>query len=174
MRFCSANLQTFLADLAVGVLLEEQADPGDAGIGDQALDLQLDLIEVRGADVEDVFVQRRAQEFGAGERREEGDIGLVDQRNRRLAGRRADIAEQREHAVLLDQFFGGGGGARRIVAVVLADQRDLAAVDAAGGVDLLEVGLAAGLDAQSQAGGRSRLGVGHADLDSVGGDAGFG
>jgi hypothetical protein len=61
-------------------------------------------------------------------------------RNGRRRGRRADRADQREYLVLLDQFSGLRHRAVWIVAVVPADQLELAAVHAAPGVDLGEGG----------------------------------
>ena len=55
-------------------------------------------------------------------------------------GRRADRADQREDLVLLDQPGGLGDRAIGIVAIVPADQFELAAVHAALGVDLGEGG----------------------------------
>ena len=67
-------------------------------------------------------------------------------------------------ARLLDRF-------RRAVAVVIADEVDLAAVDAAFGVDLLEVGLF-GLADHAIGGGRTAIGHDVADLDLGVGGAG--
>jgi hypothetical protein len=55
--------------------------------------------------------------------------------------RRAERIEDEQHLVALDQLARLLDGFRRAVAVVIADEIDLAAVDAALGIDLLEVGL---------------------------------
>ena len=52
---------------------------------------------------------------------------------------RADVAEEREHPVLVDELLRVLGRARRLVAVVERLQDDLAAVHAAARVDLVEV-----------------------------------
>ena len=82
----------------------------------------------------------------------------------RGVGRRAERIEQHQHLVLLDQLAHLFDGLRRAVAVVAADEVDLAAVDAALLVDHGEVG---GLRLADGAVARSRAAVRHgvADLD---------
>ena len=79
-------------------------------------------------------------------------------------GRRAERVEQRQHVVFLDQLAHHFDGLRRAIAVVAADEVDLAAVDAALLIDHVEVG---GLRLADGAVGRSRAAIGHsvAELD---------
>ena len=58
-----------------------------------------------------------------------------------VVGGGPERAEHQQHFVLLDEFSGLLDRLRRRVGVVEADELDLAAVDAAFGVDLLEIGL---------------------------------
>ncbi len=53
----------------------------------------------------------------------------------------AERTEHHQHLVLLDQFAGLLDRLRRRIGVVERDEFDLAAVDAAFGIDLLEIGL---------------------------------
>ena len=90
----------------------------------------------------------------------------------RGVGRRADRTEHCQHLVALDQLADLLDRLRRAVAVVIADEVDLAAVDAALGVDLLEIGF--GGPADHAKGGRgSAVGHGAADLDFGIGRAGI-
>ncbi|MNZ90010.1 hypothetical protein D3C78_1089590 [compost metagenome] len=73
-------------------------------------------------------------------------------------GRRAQVAVDRQHFVLLDQPAHGLGGARRRVLVVIGDQLDLAPADAAALVEHGEIGL---VDLAQNAVGRARPAVGH-------------
>ena len=59
--------------------------------------------------------------------------------DRGVAGRAQRIEDQ-QHLVGLDQLARLLDGLRRAVAVVIGDEVDLAAVDAAFGVDLVEIG----------------------------------
>jgi hypothetical protein len=55
-------------------------------------------------------------------------------------GRRAHVTEQGKNLVLNDQLLGVGHAAGRIVAVIIGNDLYLAAVDAALGVDMFEIG----------------------------------
>ncbi len=57
------------AGAAEAVILVENGDPRDVAVLGQPLDHRLGLLEVGGADVDDVGLERLAQELGAGERR---------------------------------------------------------------------------------------------------------
>ena len=119
--------------LAVGIVLVEDADLLDAHRGELLDDLG-GLVEVRGAHVKGVAVERRAQRLGAGERRDPRHLGRRRDRQCHHARRRADVAEEREGAAV-DQFLGVGGAAVGLVAVVQALQLDRPPVDAAARVD---------------------------------------
>src|SRR6266403_3846912 len=82
----------------------------------------------------------------------------------RRVRRRAKGIEDQQYFVALHQLAYLLYGLRRAVAVVIADEIDLAAVDAALGVDLLEVGLL-GLADHAVSGGRAAIGHDVADLD---------
>ena len=77
---------------------------------------------------------------------------------------RAERLEHQQHLVALHQLARLLDGLRRAEGVVIADEIDLAAVDAALGVDLLEIGR---LRLADGAIGRRRTAIGHdiADLD---------
>src|SRR6266852_3378973 len=92
---------------------------------------------------------------------------LLDGRVRR----RAQRVEDEQNLVALDQLARLLDRLRRAVAIVVADEVDLAAVDAAFGVDLLEVGIF-GLADHAVGGGRAAVGRDVADLDFGVGGAG--
>jgi len=75
------------------------------------------------------------------------------------------------HLVLLDHLQRLVDGLVGLVAVVAHQQLDLAAVDAALGIDLLEHGLGAAAHALAQAGCRAGLHVDHAQAQRAGADA---
>ncbi len=52
--------------------------------------------------------------------------------------RRGDLADHRQHLVLRDEARDGGADLGRLALVVVADELDLLALDAAGGVDFLD------------------------------------
>src|SRR5260221_275086 len=81
---------------------------------------------------------RCAEEFSPGEGTNERHIPRNRDWNGCNRGWRADGADQREDLILLDQLGGLRHRAVGIVAVVAADKLELAAVDAASGVDLRE------------------------------------
>src|SRR5205814_8320928 len=89
---------------------------------------------------------------------------LVDVFVNRGVGRGAERVEQQQHAVALDQLAHLLDGLRRAVAVVVGDEVDLAAVDAALLVDHREEG-GLGLADDAVGRGRAAIGVGVADLD---------
>ena len=100
--------------------------------------------------MEHVTVQRRAQDLGAGEHADERHLCCRRDGKMRRAGRRTDIAEQREHLVLLDQPLARRRGERGLIAIVLGDEVDPATMDATGGIDVVQVRLdaVAHLDAE--------------------------
>ena len=83
-----------------------------------------------------------------------------------VVGGGAERAEHQQHFVLLDQLAGLLDRLRRRVGVVEGDELDLAAVDAAFGVDLLEIGFLRLAD-DAEAGDRAAVGQGLADADFV-------
>ena len=135
---------------------------------------RLGLGVVAGAHVDDVFQFRIAQEAGAGE--------CAHERHLRGGGDRLGCgrsgcthrADQREHFVFLDQLLGRRDRAVRLIAVVHADQLELAAMHAALGVDLVEGRVEALLHPKAERRGRSFQHGGLAERDGVGGDAVFG
>ena len=85
----------------------------------------------------------------------------------RRVGGSADSAHGKQNLVLLDQFAGHIQGFFGIVAVIIDDHVDLAAVDPALGIDLVEIGRNdLGLDGIG--GGRTGYRRGGADADFVG------
>ena len=88
----------------------------------------------------------------------------------RLAGVGAEARQDKENVVFLDELAGRLHRLGRVVGVVIGNEIDLAALDAALGVDLFEIGRD---DLADHAIGRSRTGIGHgiADPDLVGGRA---
>jgi hypothetical protein len=85
-------------------------------------------------------------------------------------GRRAVCRKQQQHFFLLDELAHLLDGPGRAVSVVEADELDVAAVDAAVGIDLLEIGelrLAHGAERRH----RAAVWMGLADLDLGIGDA---
>ena len=98
-------------------------------------------------------------------------VEVVDHRGVRG---RAQAVDDREDLVLLDQLADHGRGGRRVVAVVLDDVLDAAAVDPAVVVDVVEVGLRRRRDGRVARRGRAgQRGVG-ADGDRVLADPGEG
>ena len=87
-------------------------------------------------------------------------------------GRRAERVEDEQHLVAFHQLARLLDRLRRTVAVVIADEVDLAAIDAAGSVDLLEIGRL-GLADHAIGGGRTAIGHDVADLDFGVGGAGI-
>ena len=89
----------------------------------------------------------------------------------RLGRRRPQVAHHHEDLVALDEALGVGHRLRRLIDVVVGDQPDLAAVDAAGLVDPIEHRLHAGLDVDPPVGhGPGQVEAG-ADDDLLVGDA---
>ncbi len=76
-------------------------------------------------------------EFGGREREQLQHAGVEQDVLRGEHGRRTHRADHGEDLVALDHLLRGQHGLLRIVAVVLENHLDLAAVDAAGGVDFL-------------------------------------
>ena len=107
----------------------------------------------------------------AGGHEEMGHLLLVHVLVDGAVRRRAERLEQRGHLVLLDELADHLDRLRRAVGVVVGDVVDLAPVDAALVVDLLEVG-ADGLADGAVGRGRAAVRVGVADLDLGRGDAG--
>ena len=102
---------------------------GALDIGQQVVELQpflrLGRVELEG-------------EFGRGQREQLQHAGIEQDVLRGEHGRRPHRADHREDLVALDHLLRRQHRALRIVAGVLEDQLDLAAVNAAGGVDFLD------------------------------------
>ena len=114
------------ADRLVVVLLDEHLHAG------------AHLVVVRSRQAELQVMQRLVHRARRGQREDvRHALGeLVG--HRRVVHRRAAVGDHHEHVVAVDQLVGGLDRARNLVLVVLDDVLDLAAVDAAGGVGLVE------------------------------------
>jgi len=124
-------------------------------VGQDVVELQ-SLLRLRRIELEGEFRRRKREELQ--DARVEQDVLRGKHR------RRAHRANHREDLVLLDHLLRRQHRALRIVTAVFHDQLDLAAVDAAFGVDLVEIGR---LRLADDAVGGRRSAVGHdaADLD---------
>jgi hypothetical protein len=124
--------------------------------------------------VENIAIEGRAQRFGAGEHADQRHLGRDDHLQVLDPRGRANVADQREDLVLLDEFPARERGDRRLVAVVLGDQADLAAMDAALGVDVVQVDLDAVVHLNAELGSRSAEDCRLAEDDRVRRHAGLG
>ncbi len=158
------------AGAAVGVDLVEHGHlaPADR---DEVIDQAGRLLAVRRAQVEDHFlVGRLPLRLGPGERTEEVRVAVVvalQQRQHARHRRRADVAEQHEGVVLLDEADGVVDGGDGVIAVVVGLQDDVVPADAAGAVDLGEAGQGAAVQLGAQAGRRPLERGRHAHDDVV-------
>src|SRR5882724_7153623 len=112
------------------VVLVEDRDLLDLEVFGEVAHPGLGLGAVARADVDDVLELHVAQEAGAGEGADERHLGGGRDRLGRGRGRRADRPDEGEHLVFLDQLLGRHDRAVRLVAVVDADELELAAVHA--------------------------------------------
>ena len=139
------DLDAVLADHLEALLAHRGAEAVGAGdhadLGDA---LRLHVLEdllaghavgVRG--LEHPLLDRVDDLDGAGER-DERDLGVLGGRDDRHGGAGGGAADDRDDLVVLDQAGGEGARLVRVAAVVVERQRDLLAVDAAGGVQLLD------------------------------------
>ena len=156
---------------AEGVVLVEDRDALDAEVLRQALDHGLGLLEIGGPDIDHRRLVRRAQELGPGEGADEGYAGLRRDRLRRRRGRRSDRPDEREHLVVVEKAAGRLDRPLRLVAVVPADELELAALDAAGPVHLAERGKQALPHAEPEGSGRTLEHGRLAEHDPLGKDA---
>ena len=98
----------------------------------------------------------------AGER-DERDFGVLGDRDDRHGGAGGGAADDRDDLVVLDEAGGEGARLVRVAAVVVEDELDLLAVDAAGGVHLLDEHLQGLRLRVAEEGGRAGLGKRGAD-----------
>ena len=156
--------------LAEIVVLIHDAD-GLAGIILQdvgGVDARLDLIARLPADRPRKALRVVPLGGAAGDENLRHFLGVHVFLDRGIAGR-AERVEYQQHLVGFDQLARLLHGLGRIVAVVIGDEADLAAVDAALGIDLVEIG-GLGLADGGVGGRRARIGHDVADLDlGVGG-----
>ena len=101
----------------------------------------LGFVGVAGADVEDVAVVGGAQHFAAGIGRDQRDLCRFEQP---ALEHFADVggagkSDQRNGLLFLDQFLRQSDGFIDLVGIVDDHMADLAAVDAATGVDVVEI-----------------------------------
>ncbi len=138
----------------------------------QVVDDQPGLIHI-GGQIADVPLPGGGPQAGEGGREDVGDLLLFEIVLDRLRRRRPKVAHHGEHLVALDESLRVGHRLGRLIHMVVGDQPDLAAVDAAGVVHPIEHGLHAGLDVdppvghrtgQVQAGAEDHLLVGDAVL----------
>ena len=140
----------------------------------KVLDPGLGLLVVGRPDIDHVGQRRVAQEGGAGERPDEGHVRFGRDREGRLRRGRADLADQGEDPVLVDQAPGVRDRPLRLVAVVVGHELEPAPVHAAGGIRFGEGREDALAHAEPQSRRRSREGGRLAERDPVAGDARLG
>ena len=169
-------LDALLGVLAEVVVLQEEADLGVGHVLGDVLadDLALDLVVGLPAEGHRPGLGVVAPAERAGGDEEVRHLLVVEEVDDRAVGGGAEGADGREDLVLEHQLVGQAAGLGRVVAVVLDGEVDLAAVDPAGGVDEVEVGLRAGRDLAVAGGGDAGQREGAADRDRVVGDADVG
>src|SRR6185295_5089755 len=98
---------------------------------------------------------------------------LRENRHRRQGGGRADVGEQSEHPVLLDELLGVLHRELALVFVVPRAQLDAASVYASLGIHVIEVGLGADIHLYAQLRGRTGERRGLAEQNGFGSDTGY-
>ena len=162
------------AGAAVGVVLVDDGDAGDAQVLGEARHYFLGFLVVGGAHIEDVVQAGVAQELGAGEGGDEGDAAGLRHRHGGAGGGGADFANQGENGLFLNEVAGVVVGAVGFVAVVVGGEFQHPAVDAAAAVDFREGGDYAEAHLGAQDLGRAAGGGGLAENDAAGEYAGVG
>jgi len=158
-------LETLHVVFAVFVILIEDRDLAARLVGQQILaeDAAFGLI-VRLPSHGPRMVDRIVPFGGAGGDEELRHMRVVHVFLDRGIRRGSETLKHEQDAIVLDELARGLDGLLRVVAIVVGDEIDLAAVDAAFGVDLLEV-RGDGLADQAVGGGRPAIGHDVADLD---------
>ena len=161
--------------LAEAVVLVEHRDLGVRLGGLQVFRVDLRLGLVRGLPAGRVRELRlvRAEDRGAGGHEQLRHLVLVEVVAHGEVVRGAERVDDREDLVLLDQPLGVRQRALRLVPVVVGDELDLAAVDAAVVVELLEEAVQR-LGNRAVRRGRAAERIAAAELDGGVGDAGSG
>ena len=173
-RPCRAKREpdAFPAIAAVGVDLVEDGHALAADLNEM-IDQPAGFLVVGSPQVEhELAIGRLALGLGAGEREEEQHRLLAVPLQERQAARGrggADVVEEQEHVVVIDQANRVVDRRDGIVAVVVRLDDDLAAVDAALAVDLCEIRHRPAIEFDAQRPARPREGGGHADHDFLGG-----
>ena len=103
-------------------------------IGDGALGLCI----IGRTDMKYVGAKWCSQRLGTGKKAESGYTGFVDDINNLYRGWSADVIKQHEYLVVRDQFAGIGNGLFGFVSIVIGQEFDFPAVDAARSVDFVE------------------------------------
>src|SRR6266567_4412573 len=136
----------------VVVVLVEHRDIRIA-VGDQQVDDLLGFVVIAGAHVEDVAIDRGAQQLRAGKGSDQRHLGVGYDGHGRRGRRGADVGDQGEYLVLLYQFRGGVGAQIRFVLVVASLERDLPSVNTASRIDMVQVRFGADVHLDTELGG---------------------
>ena len=162
-----AVLEAFEIVLSVIVVLIKDRDLSGRIVLEQVFGVDARLALVAGLPAHGPWkVLRIVPLVGAGGDEELRDLLCVHVVLDRGVARRAQAVENQQHTVILDELARLLDGPGRAVAVVVGDEIDLAAVDAALGVDHLEIG-SLGLADHAIGGGGSAVRHDVADLDAT-------
>ena len=149
--------------LGVGRVVIDEGDRLGA-LGLDEVRRGLGLLDARAVDEEDVLEAALEQVRRVGRGDEHRDVGLLEDGQRRESGAGA-VATDRDVDPGRDELGGTGRGGLRVARLVLDGEGQLAPVDAAGGVDLVDGHLGAVLHVRPD-GGRGPAERGqHAELD---------
>ncbi len=135
-------MRTGYAIGAKAVVSVKNADPGDAH-GVQVGDGFFGLALVGGAHVEDMFFDGLMQHHGACGRAHQGHTVLFKMGKNRFGVGCSACQKERDHVFFLDQLAGVFGGQLGVKLVVQRDQLDFLSIDAALGIDGVDIQLGA-------------------------------
>ena len=141
------------AAAAVGIGLVEYSD-APAADGYEVIDQAFGFLTVGCAQIEGKFpIRRLPLRLSPGERKEEEHLFVLEflqERQNPRYGRRTDIAEQREHLIVQRQLYRVFDTGVRLITIVVGLEDNLAAVDAAGAIDMVETGHGATIEFNTQ------------------------
>ncbi|MCY1303780.1 hypothetical protein D9M68_747770 [compost metagenome] len=123
--------------LTVGVLVVDDGDLGGLEFVDDVVAGDDALLVVTAAHAEHAGEAALGHHGVGGAGGDGDDAGFVVDLGRRDGGGGAEVPDHADGLVLVDQAVGDGHGLFRLAGIVCFHQRDLLAVDAAGGVDIV-------------------------------------
>ncbi len=131
VEFLKRQFGTGEAVESIGIVLVKNGDFLQSQVGHQMADSHLGFLVIGGPHIDQPAIEGISQGIGAGEHSQKRNLGFLDERQNSNRRRGSDVTEKGENLIIDDEALGIGQTHERIIAVIMGNDLDRSAMNAA-------------------------------------------